>query len=66
MMVLVMMFVTTTFQYAYSSDYNGYGASVLYDGGLWHMVALRYHSQVVLSTELSSAGVGYNDYYYYY
>ena len=62
-------FVTTTFQYAYSSDYNGYGASVLYDGGLWSYDGNASGTTphvVSFDGAKFSYGVGYIDYYYYY
>lgn len=62
-------FTAISFQYAYSSDYEGYGASVLYDGSLWsydgNVQGTTTHA-VSFDGSKFSYGIGYVDYYYYY
>ena len=63
------MFADMTFQYAYSSDYNGYGASVLYDGSIWiydGAVSAGTAANVSFDGAKFTYGGGYIDYYYYY
>ena len=62
-------FTSMGFQYAYTSDYNGYGASLLYDGGLWIYdgATSGTTAQVVTFDGATfTYGGGYIDYYYYY
>lgn len=63
------IFTDMGFQYAYSRDYNGYGAALLYEGSMWIYDGGVYGgtAQVVSfdGSTFTYAG-GYVDYYYYY